>query len=59
MYLHARNWGIQPSEFWGMTMAEWFCEYEIHRQHDPDNDFAGRLTQADVDELTDWAWGDD
>lgn len=52
MYLAARAWGVQPSEFWGMTMAEWFCEYEHNRPKDSQNDYAGDLTQADVDRLT-------
>lgn len=26
MYRVARDWGIQPSEFWGMTVAEWLEE---------------------------------
>lgn len=34
-----------------MTMAEWFLEYELRREHDPDNDFAGGLTQGEVDDL--------
>jgi hypothetical protein len=34
-----------------MTYAEWFCEYEWRRPHDPQNDFAGTLTQSDVERL--------
>lgn len=26
MYLAAREWGIQPSEFWDMTFVEWLLE---------------------------------
>lgn len=26
MYLSAREWGIQPSEFWEMTIGEWLLE---------------------------------
>jgi hypothetical protein len=26
MYLSAREWGIQPSEFWEMTPGEWLLE---------------------------------
>lgn len=48
LYLSARAWEIQPSEFWGMTMAEWFAEYEWRNG---DKQFAGTLTQADVDRL--------
>lgn len=50
MYLSARQWGIQPSEFWGMSMSEWFCEYDFHNSNRPGR-FAGKLTEADVDEL--------
>ena len=50
MYLAARGWGIQPSEFWGMTMAEWFCEYDFHNANRPGR-YAGKLTQADVKRL--------
>ena len=43
-------------------MGEWFAEYELRREHDPANDFAGGLTQGAVDdlaadmELTDAEW---
>lgn len=52
MYLHARSWGVQPSEFWAMTMGEWFLEYEHHEQGS--GTYAGNLTRGDVDELTEW-----
>lgn len=26
MYTSAREWGIQPSEFWEMTVGEWLLE---------------------------------
>lgn len=26
MYCSAREWGIQPSEFWEMTIGEWLVE---------------------------------
>lgn len=50
MYLWARQWGIQPSEFWEMTIPEWWLEYELNVQKD-DEKFAGKLTRADVEEL--------
>lgn len=53
MYLWARHWGIQPSEFWEMTISEWWCEYEA-KAADQSGRFAGNLTQNDVDELNDW-----
>lgn len=53
MYLHARAWDIQPSEFWEMTLPEWFAEYDFHAGKKP-GDFAGNLTQGDVDDIEDW-----
>jgi hypothetical protein len=53
MYLWAREWGIQPSEFWDMTMGEWWAEYDL-RAPSGDEKFAGKLTRNDVDELRDW-----
>jgi len=52
--LHANSWGIQPSEFWAMTMPEWFALHEFHRESRP-GDYAGKLTKADVDELWEYA----
>lgn len=46
----AREWGIQPSEFWDMTLGEWFLEYDFRRPKET-YDFAGNLRQADVDRL--------
>ena len=41
-------WGIQPSEFWRMTVAEWWRIYECKRPR-----VAGDgLTQADIERLT-------
>lgn len=51
MYLWAREWGIQPSEFWEMTIPEWFLEYELKAPKDPKDTYAGKLTRADVEEL--------
>tara|TARA_R100001086_G_C11648724_1_gene206733 strand:+ start:188 stop:361 length:174 start_codon:yes stop_codon:yes gene_type:complete len=51
MYLLARQWGIQPGEFWAMTLNEWFFEYDQRRERDPSRDYAGSLTQADVNRL--------
>jgi hypothetical protein len=53
MYLLARSWGIQPSEFWAMTLNEWWCEYDSKAQQDTSK-YAGRLTQGDIDDLKDW-----
>ena len=49
MYLLAREWGIQPSEFWEMTLPEWFVEYEFRTAERPK--LAGNLTPDAVDEL--------
>jgi hypothetical protein len=51
MYLWARRWGIQPSEFWEMTISEWWLEYEINAPSDPKEKYAGKLTRAEVEEL--------
>jgi hypothetical protein len=53
MYLHARSWGIQPSEFWSMTMNEWWCEYDFKLERDTTK-YAGKLTKSDVDDLKAW-----
>lgn len=34
-------------------MAEWYCEYDFHADHVPQDTFAGKLTQGDVDDLLD------
>lgn len=49
MYLLAREWGIQPSEYWEMTLPEWHAEYELRAQEKPR--LAGNLTPQVVDEL--------
>jgi len=54
MYLSARGWDIQPGEFWNMTLGEFLVEFEHRRPRDPENDYAGSLTRADVDELRAW-----
>ena len=51
MYLAARSFGIQPSEFWEMTLPEFLAEVEWRRPSQP-GDYAGTLTQADVVRLT-------
>lgn len=50
MYLWARRWGIQPSEFWAMTIGEWWLEYDLNAT-DPKDKYAGSLTKAEVEEL--------
>ena len=61
MYLSARQWGIQPGEFWEMTMPEWYCEYDFHVSRAPATR-GGKLTRGDLEEieyensLTDEEW---
>lgn len=50
MYLLARRWGWQPSEFWDATIPEWFLEFDAQRPNQ-EGDFAGNLTQGEVDRL--------
>lgn len=51
MYLWAREWGIQPSEFWQMTIPEWWIEYELRAPAEKSERYAGTLTRAEVEEL--------
>lgn len=64
MYQAARGWGVQPSEFWGMTLGEWFAEAEMAIEqadrlpHRPGSKLSRadiRNIQADM-ELTDEEW---
>mgnify|MGYP000040402196 CR=1 FL=1 len=50
MYVAARGWGIQPSEFWGMTMAEWFVEADHHTGHQ--KPVRGHLSPDEFDRLS-------
>jgi hypothetical protein len=51
MYLWAREWGIQPGQFWDMTIPEWWLEYDLKAPKDPAEKYAGKLTRADIEEL--------
>ncbi len=53
MYLSARQWGIQPSEFWAMTMREWYVEFEFYNDKASPDTYAGKLTNGDVDNMID------
>jgi hypothetical protein len=53
LYLWAREWGIQPGHFWDMTLSEWWCEWEA-KSPQRVGQYAGKLTQSDVDDLLDW-----
>lgn len=37
-----------------MTVSEWWLEYEAKAPFAESDKFAGKLTQADVDDLLDW-----
>lgn len=52
MFLMAHRWGVQPGEFWGMTLSEWFLLFDANRPK-ATGDFAGSLTQGDVERLSD------
>jgi hypothetical protein len=43
--------GIQPSEFWGMTVQEFYLLYDTKREHDPEVDYAGGLTASACEDL--------
>lgn len=52
MYLAARAWGIQPSEFWEMTMGEWMLEAGMHmEQAEAAPKVPGKLSASEVDRL--------
>lgn len=46
--------GIQPSEFWGMTLPETMAIVGAFAPPDPKTKLAGSLTQADVERLKEW-----
>lgn len=31
-YQSSTIWGLQPSEFWQMTIAEWWWAFDAHKQ---------------------------
>ena len=48
----ARSWGVQPSEFWGMTIGEWMLEATWHNgQHEKAPRRPGVLSAGEVDRL--------
>ena len=53
MFRAANGWGISPSEFWGMTLAEW---YEIAEMHIAQQGVAGTsITEERLDEIESWS----
>lgn len=57
MYLTARGWGIQPSEFWAMTLSEYMLELEARYRETPQGRHELKREQWLADaELTDEEW---
>lgn len=57
MYTSARSWGIQPSEFWDMTISEWLVEAHHHWQHSEQGQFQRKKAIWKEDaELTKEEW---
>lgn len=58
MFQLSHGWGISPSEFWDMTLPEWFVIAAVHYQETK----RGNLTLSQIDEieadneLTDEEW---
>ncbi|MGB1388630.1 MAG: phage tail assembly chaperone [Paracoccaceae bacterium] len=44
----ARTIGLSPTEFWDMTLPEFFAEIDANTAND------GRMTADDFDELKEW-----
>jgi len=51
MFLACVNLGVQPSEFWNMTLGETFLLIDAHRPR-MEGDYAGKLRKSDVDEIS-------
>lgn len=54
LYLIARSWGLTPSEFWDMTLPEWYLEYWDRSPRVQGQDYAGNLTRGDLDDIKEW-----
>ena len=58
MYLTARyKFNLSPTEFWDMTLPEYFTELEFHAPDETEKRYAGKLTEEDVNELRDYMRG--
>jgi hypothetical protein len=57
MFLLSHKWGIQPSEFWAMTIPEWFVLFDHYKPEDKGGTYAGSLTRGELDELKEWMNG--
>lgn len=42
---------MSPSDFWNLTPHEWWRIYELKRERDPENDYAGNLRECDLEEM--------
>ena len=57
MYLAAREWEIQPSEFWEMTMVEWMLEAQSRFDKTPEGRALRRRDEwLEEAELSDEEW---
>jgi hypothetical protein len=45
------EWKIAPSEFWNMTPRDFWLLFDYSAPRDPRVDYAGTLTESDVEEL--------
>lgn len=43
--------GIAPSEFWGMTLQEFYLLYDMKRDRDEATDYAGGMTEDTTHDL--------
>ncbi len=48
---------MPPSEFWRLTPAEFWRIYEAKRPRDKESDYAGSLTESDLDDLWEEFYG--
>lgn len=57
MYLSARSWGIQPSEFWDMTMVEFMLEARFNYEQTPQGRAMSKKDEwLAAAEMTDEEW---
>ena len=57
MYLYSRQWGLSPTEFWDMTLPEWFIEYWDRTPRVRGRDYAGTLTNGDIEDIREFMNG--
>lgn len=55
--MSARSWGIQPSEFWEMTVSEWMVEADANFRSTPEGRTNLKRDEwLDEAEMTDEEW---